>query len=99
MGQGQGSSSALPIWGLFMHKVQNDKDYYKISRDTFQRPAAEFAARMNCELRVDEIPKDSTANESIMDKIKNVLGIGTKEKEEAEEKVQKPEAILPKKEK
>lgn len=99
MGQGQGSSSALPIWGLFMHKVQNDKDYYKISHDTFQRPAAEFAARMNCELRVDEIPKDSTANESIIDKIKNVLGIGTKEKEEAEEKVQKPEAILPKKEK
>lgn len=97
MGQGQGSSSALPIWGLFMHKVQNDKDYYRMARDTFQSPAAEFAARMNCALRLDELPSDTTQSSSIIDKIKNVLGIGTKEKEEPEEARNKPEAVLPKK--
>lgn len=94
MGQGQGSSSALPIWGLFMHKVQNDKDHYKLARDTFQRPAAEFAALMNCPLKVAEPPSDTTKSVGLIDKIKNALGMG--DKEEVPPPL-KPAAILPKK--
>ena len=99
MGQGQGSSSALPIWGRFMHKVQNDNQNYKIARDTFQRPNPELLATMDCPLTATEIPQDTVKPIGIIGVIKNALGLGKKEEKEEEPKShnQKPEAILPKK--
>ena len=94
MGQGQGSSSALPVWGRFMHKVQNDNDHYRLSRDTFQRPAAEFAEMLNCPLKVQTIPQDTLNPTGIIDKIKSALGI---DDDEVGPPPPKPAGILPKK--
>ena len=95
MGQGQGSSSALPVWGRFMHKVQNDNDHYRISRDTFRRPSSEFAQMLDCPLKVSEIPQDTIQPAGLLDKIKNALGIG--KQEEAPPPPPKPAGVLPKK--
>lgn len=102
MSQGQGSNSALPVWGRFMHSMQNDPDHRKIARDTFTEPRGEYAAMLNCPFKIDELPQDTAQHKTVIEKVLNIFGIGKdkdKEKEKEKEKAipPKPAAILPKK--
>lgn len=99
MSQGQGSNSALPVWGWFMYKMQNDKDHRKIARDTFTEPQGEYAAMLNCAYHIDELPGDSTEHKNVIQKILSVFGLGKdkdKEKEKEPPPAPKPAATLPK---
>lgn len=44
---GQGANMALPIWGLFMQKVYNDKSI-KISRGDFEKPSKPLKVEIDC---------------------------------------------------
>ncbi|OFX79931.1 MAG: hypothetical protein A2X12_04020 [Bacteroidetes bacterium GWE2_29_8] len=45
---GQGANTALPIWGLFMQKVYEDKSL-NIEKDIdFQRPASKISVELDC---------------------------------------------------
>ncbi|MCB9261263.1 MAG: transglycosylase domain-containing protein [Flavobacteriales bacterium] len=46
---GQGANMALPIYGLFMKKVWDDKDIH-ISHSDFERPDIEFTIETDCNL-------------------------------------------------
>lgn len=46
-GYGQGANMALPIWGLFMRKVYDDKSI-KINRGDFDKPANPPTVELNC---------------------------------------------------
>ncbi len=47
MAEGQGSTMALPIWGLYMKKVYADKTL-KISKGDFEKPAKKIDLEMDC---------------------------------------------------
>lgn len=46
---GQGANSALPIFALFMQKLNNDASFSAISNATFDYPSADVLALMDCE--------------------------------------------------
>ncbi len=46
---GQGANTALPIFGMFMKSVLNNRDI-KISREDFKRPDIEFTIEVDCNL-------------------------------------------------
>jgi penicillin-binding protein 1A len=56
MRYGQGSSSALPIWGKFMKKIYSDKAYKQIRYARFKEPADTVKAMMQCPPYFEEMP-------------------------------------------
>ncbi|KAA3639765.1 MAG: hypothetical protein DWQ02_03125 [Bacteroidetes bacterium] len=56
MRYGQGSASALPIWGRFMQKVVKDPDYKYIKRTKFVPMRDTVAAMMQCPPYLEEMP-------------------------------------------
>lgn len=48
-GIGQGANSALPIFALFLQKLNGDPNFAEITNARFQRPSAEVVALLNCE--------------------------------------------------
>ncbi|WP_034925466.1 penicillin-binding protein 1A [Gillisia sp. CAL575] len=48
-GIGQGANSALPIFALFLQKINEDPDFSAISNAKFGYPSAEVVALMDCE--------------------------------------------------
>lgn len=56
MGVGQGSNTALPIWGEFMRKVYKDKTYKDYRRSKFPAMADSLSAMMQCPPYLDEMP-------------------------------------------
>jgi len=77
MSQGQGSSSALPIWGRWMHKAQNDSGYRKWSRDTFATLQGDYANWLDCPLRLSQPPADTVKSGvgAVLDKALKFIGI------------------------
>lgn len=55
---GQGASSALPIWGRFMRKVNNDSRLAKWRGGAFTPLPDTVAAMMSCPLYLPEMPVD-----------------------------------------
>lgn len=56
---GQGSSTALPIWGEFMRRVVSDGDYASLRNSRFEPLPAELQARLTCEsFRVEPPPQN-----------------------------------------
>tara|TARA_R110000868_G_scaffold51182_5_gene162620 strand:+ start:2539 stop:4680 length:2142 start_codon:yes stop_codon:yes gene_type:complete len=51
---GQGANAALPIFALFMQKLNKDADYDKITRAKFEQPSKEVLEKLDC----DPIKKD-----------------------------------------
>ncbi len=47
---GQGSSTALPMFGYFMKQVNNDKRFENISKATFPNLPYDLQRRLNCDL-------------------------------------------------
>ncbi len=56
MGVGQGSNTALPIWGEFMKRVYKDKSYKHYRRTKFTPMADSLSAMMQCPPYLDEMP-------------------------------------------
>ncbi|MCB0650832.1 MAG: transglycosylase domain-containing protein [Saprospiraceae bacterium] len=56
MRYGQGSASALPIWGLFMQKVLKDPAFKSIKKAQFTPMRDTIAAMMQCPPFLDEMP-------------------------------------------
>jgi penicillin-binding protein 1A len=56
MRRGQGSSTALPIWGSFMKKVLNDPQFKRWRRAKFEEPDDEVFALMQCPPYLEEMP-------------------------------------------
>lgn len=56
MGVGQGSNTALPIWGEFMKRVYKDKSYKNYRRTKFTPMADTLSAMMQCPPYLDEMP-------------------------------------------
>ncbi|TXB64137.1 transglycosylase domain-containing protein [Phaeodactylibacter luteus] len=54
--RGQGSSTALPIFGNFMRRVYRDKSFKEIRYARFSEPADSIAALMQCPPYLDEMP-------------------------------------------
>jgi penicillin-binding protein 1A len=48
-GIGQGANSALPIFALFLQKLNNDNRFEEITSTGFNNPSAEVIALMDCE--------------------------------------------------
>ncbi len=46
---GQGANSALPIFALFLQKLNTDPNFREITNARFAYPSAEIASLMNCE--------------------------------------------------
>ena len=44
---GQGATTALPIWAIYMRKCYNDKDL-KISKEDFEKPENPLSIELNC---------------------------------------------------
>ncbi len=53
---GQGSTSALPIWGKFMRKVYRDPAFKAIRYAKFEEPADTIQALMQCPPFLEEMP-------------------------------------------
>jgi penicillin-binding protein 1A len=53
---GQGSNTALPIWGRFMNKVYKDKSLKNFRYGTFSTPSEDVLARLDCPLFSEELP-------------------------------------------
>lgn len=53
---GQGSRTALPIWGKFFRSLADDKKYQKYLSGSFRQPSEETLANLDCEFFVDELP-------------------------------------------
>jgi penicillin-binding protein 1A len=53
---GQGSNTALPIWGLFMRKVYKDPNYRHWKRAEFAEPNDTTWALMQCPPFLEEMP-------------------------------------------
>ncbi|HMQ47561.1 MAG TPA: transglycosylase domain-containing protein [Saprospiraceae bacterium] len=53
---GQGSNSALPIWGRFMKKISKDSRYKKMRSASFAPPPDTLLALMQCPLYLPEMP-------------------------------------------
>jgi penicillin-binding protein 1A len=49
---GQGATTALPIWGLFMKKCYAD-ERLQVSKEDFERPAGEITIELNCSQYVE----------------------------------------------
>ncbi|MEW6468617.1 MAG: transglycosylase domain-containing protein [Bacteroidota bacterium] len=64
MAEGQGSTMALPIWGLYMKKVWADKSL-KIAKGDFQKPSKKVSIDLNCPKESDDgdLPFDEPENE------------------------------------
>jgi len=56
MRYGQGSNTALPIWGRFMKKIYQDKQYKNIRYARFREPADTVQALMQCPPYFEEMP-------------------------------------------
>jgi penicillin-binding protein 1A len=54
--EGQGAAMALPIWGLYMQKIQEDKSI-KVSKGDFERPAKPIEVELDCKKYNDELDK------------------------------------------
>lgn len=54
---GQGAHMALPIWGRFMQKINQDKQFNSIRHARFPRPPMEIVAAMDCEPFIEEEEK------------------------------------------
>ena len=60
---GQGASTALPIWGLFMQKVYKDPEFKKLKRASFQDPSIEVYERLDCLPYLEEMPEIDSLNQ------------------------------------
>lgn len=47
MADGQGASSALPVWAIFMRKVYDDKSI-ELNRGDFSKPLTPISTQLNC---------------------------------------------------
>ncbi len=47
MADGQGASSALPVWAIFMRKVYDDKSI-ELNRGEFSKPSVPITTELNC---------------------------------------------------
>jgi len=47
---GQGANSALPIFALFLQKLNEEKEFNEITQARFKTPSAEVAEMMDCEV-------------------------------------------------
>jgi len=56
MAYGQGSNSALPIWGGFMKKVYGNSKYKNLKKAQFTPPADSVLAWMQCPPYLEEMP-------------------------------------------
>ena len=54
---GQGAQMALPIWGRFMQKVNQDKQFSNIRHARFPRPPMDIVAALDCEPFIEEEEK------------------------------------------
>jgi penicillin-binding protein 1A len=45
---GQGAAMALPIWSVFMQKVNGDESFNHISKANFSSPSAEIREELDC---------------------------------------------------
>ncbi len=54
MGEGQGASMALPIFGIFLKKLYSDPQFASMASDEFERPAD-----FNVELDCDKVKRES----------------------------------------
>ncbi|MEZ5040099.1 MAG: transglycosylase domain-containing protein [Saprospiraceae bacterium] len=64
MGVGQGSNTALPIWGEFMKSVYKDPTYKHYRRTQFEPLSDSLSAMMQCPPYLDEMPTLLNENES-----------------------------------
>lgn len=55
---GQGASTALPIWGLFMNKVYKDKKLKGYKNARFETPSEEVMMQLSC---TDFLPPDTSS--------------------------------------
>lgn len=55
---GQGAQMALPIWGKFMQKINQDKQFGSIRYARFPRPPMEIVAALDCEPFIEEEEKN-----------------------------------------
>lgn len=56
---GQGAATALPIWGLFMQKVNSDRKLVHYSKARFPKPRPEVMEKLNCDPFVMEKEDDA----------------------------------------
>lgn len=59
---GQGSNTALPIWGLYMQKIYADTSI-KISKGDFNKPLVDISREFDCEAMDSETDFDSEEDE------------------------------------
>ncbi|WMJ75471.1 PBP1A family penicillin-binding protein [Cytophagaceae bacterium ABcell3] len=55
---GQGANMALPIWGKFMQKVNNDPGLRSMAMARFPRLSDDARDKVDCEPYVDQLPKE-----------------------------------------
>ncbi len=66
LGLGQGANTALPICGLFLHKVQRDPRYKSIATATFPSPGISALQSMDCALYQERLPSENGLDELFM---------------------------------
>ncbi|NND33879.1 MAG: penicillin-binding protein [Saprospiraceae bacterium] len=54
---GQGANTALPIWGLFMQRVQKNKRTSRYMQGSFQKPVDTLLALLDCPHYLPELPE------------------------------------------
>lgn len=85
LSQGQGSSMALPIFGLFMQQVNKDATFQNIAKAKFDPPSEKVLAKLNCEpFRLED------ENENKFAEFFRNIGIGRKKEEAKEESKPSP---------
>ncbi|MDX5346516.1 MAG: transglycosylase domain-containing protein [Hymenobacteraceae bacterium] len=62
---GQGAKLAMPIYGLFMQKVQNDKSL-AVSRDAFPKPSVPLSVEIDCKKYNSGVISDSTNGDELL---------------------------------
>ncbi|MCB0641137.1 MAG: transglycosylase domain-containing protein [Phaeodactylibacter sp.] len=62
---GQGANTALPVFALFMQKMQQSGNFQKITKASFPEPAQIVQDQLNCpRIKWPEVPKEEFAEET-----------------------------------
>jgi len=94
---GEGSKTALPIFGYFMEKVMKDESL-SVYRGKFSKPKGEISVSYNCQTPYTPVV-DSTATDSLSIPAEGIEATGTSDQDMEELKIEeedtKTEEIIP----
>ncbi|MDB5262816.1 MAG: penicillin-binding protein [Adhaeribacter sp.] len=89
LGLGQGSNTALPIWGEFMYRLTRDRKFSDWRNGHFAALSVELQQRLDCPSFLEEHPEPVIKQASFLNKIFEVFKGKKQERKEQEKEVKK----------